>query len=66
MIASQWDVDDEATRALFIEFHRTLTRTNDPVGALRAAQLALLRSDKASLASPASWGAFIALGTSNQ
>ena len=63
VIASQWDVDDQATRALFIEFHRTLARTNDPVGALRAAQLALLRSGKPTLASPASWGAFIALGS---
>ena len=64
VIASQWDVDDEATRALFIEFHRILSRTNDPVGALREAQLTLLRGNKTSLASPASWGAFVALGTS--
>ncbi len=39
VIASQWDVDDQATRALFYEFHRNLSRTNDPVGALREAQL---------------------------
>jgi CHAT domain-containing protein len=63
VIASQWDVDDEATRSLFYEFHHILSRTSDPVGALREAQLSLLRSGKATLASPSSWGAFMALGS---
>jgi CHAT domain-containing protein len=63
VIASQWDVDDETTRALFYEFHHILSRTSDPVSALREAQLSLLRSGKGTLASPSSWGAFIALGS---
>ena len=63
VVASQWDVDDRATQQLFREFHWRLVQTQDPVGALRAAQLTLLKSENAFLASPASWGAFVALGT---
>lgn len=63
VVASQWDVDDRATQQLFLEFHRRLAQTSDSVGALRAAQLTLLKSENALFASPASWGAFVALGT---
>jgi CHAT domain-containing protein len=66
VIASQWDVDDAATSQLFLLFHRALGGNQDPVKALRIAQLSLLRSNNAVLASPASWGAFVALGTTAQ
>jgi len=62
VVASQWDVDDRATARLFLEFHRDLARTADPVESLRAAQLSLLRSGDAALASPHSWGAFVVIG----
>ena len=62
VIASQWDVDDRATGQLFLAFHRELARSQDPVAALRAAQLSLLRSGDRRASSPASWGAFVALG----
>jgi CHAT domain-containing protein len=65
VIASQWDVDDTATHALFVAFHRSLQETQDAVQALRAAQLSLIRSSESDLAAPASWGAFVALGTLN-
>jgi CHAT domain-containing protein len=66
VIASEWDVDDQATARLFSEFHRALSDVGDPVQALRTAQLSLLRSGDATLASPRAWGAFVALGATAQ
>ncbi|MGH9204134.1 MAG: CHAT domain-containing protein, partial [Vicinamibacterales bacterium] len=63
VVASQWDVEDRATERLFLEFHRVLSELQNPVAALRVAQLKLLRDENSVLASPASWGAFVALGT---
>jgi CHAT domain-containing protein len=63
VIASQWDVDDRSTSELFIAFHQALSKSADPVSALRTAQLSLLRRDDPRLASPSAWGAFVALGT---
>ena len=62
VVASQWDVDDRATRALFVRFHRVLAETAEPMRALREAQLSLLREDTGAYKSPAHWGAFVALG----
>jgi len=66
VIASQWDVDDRATEQLTLAFHRELTRSGDPIRALQAAQLALLRSGDAVTALPESWGAFVAVGTATR
>jgi CHAT domain-containing protein len=63
VVASQWDVDDRATEQLTLAFHRELAKSHNPVHALQAAQLALLRSRDAVLALPESWGAFVAIGT---
>jgi len=63
VIASQWDVDDRATEQLTLVFHRELAKSGDPTRALRAAQLAMLRSGDAVLALPENWGAFVAIGT---
>lgn len=64
VIASQWDVDDRATEQLTLAFHRVLAKSGDPIHALQAAQLALLRSGDAVQALPESWGAFVAIGSS--
>ena len=66
VVASQWDVDDRATEQLTLAFHRELAKSRDPVQALQAAQLALLRSGDALQALPESWGAFVAIGTAAQ
>jgi CHAT domain-containing protein len=63
VIASQWDVDDRATEQLSLAFHRELAASRNPVAALRAAQLALLRSGDPDRAAPLNWGAFVAVGT---
>jgi CHAT domain-containing protein len=63
VVASQWDVDDAATERLFTMFHREFAKHHDAVAALRAAQLAMIRSLIPGDSSPSRWGAFIALGT---
>lgn len=63
VIASQWDVDDRATEQLTLAFHRQLATSHNPIKALQAAQLAMLRSNDAVQALPESWGAFVAVGT---
>jgi CHAT domain-containing protein/tetratricopeptide (TPR) repeat protein len=63
VIASQWDVDDRATEQLTLVFHRELAKSSDPIQALRAAQLAMLRGGDAIQALPENWGAFVAVGT---
>jgi len=63
VVASQWDVDDRATEQLTFGFHRELAKSGNPVQALRATQLAMLRSGDAVEARPESWGAFVAVGT---
>jgi CHAT domain-containing protein/tetratricopeptide (TPR) repeat protein len=62
VIASQWDVDDLATSELFLAFHREFAVSKDAARALRHAQLQLLRDPSLRHSSPASWGAFVALG----
>ena len=62
VVASLWDIDDSVSRRFFITFHRALLSGGDPVVALRAAQIALLRSGDPSLAHPASWAAFVSMG----
>jgi CHAT domain-containing protein len=57
-IASTWDVDDRRAGALMSEFHRIYRDRRNGPGALRAAQLALLRSNQAGLATPSAWAAF--------
>jgi CHAT domain-containing protein len=63
VIASQWDVDDQATEQLTLAFHRELAKTGNPIAALRTAQLAMLRSHDPVYTLPESWGAFVAIGT---
>lgn len=63
VISSQWDVDDRATEQLTMAFHHELVRSRNPVDALRAAQLHMLRSGDAAQALPRNWGAFVAVGS---
>lgn len=63
VIASQWDVDDRATEQLTLTFHRQLATSHNPIQALQAAQLAMLRGADPLQLLPESWGAFVAVGT---
>jgi CHAT domain-containing protein len=62
VVSTLWDIDDSISRRFFILFHRALLDQGDPLLALRTAQIALLHGGEASLAHPASWAAFIAIG----
>jgi CHAT domain-containing protein len=64
VIASLWDIGDRPAARLSDLFHQHLLAGNDPVEALRQAQLSMLHgSDKAGR-SPAAWGAFEVFGAS--
>lgn len=62
VIASKWEVEDEATADLFIKFHKSRLANENLPQALRTAQLAMLHSDNPAYRSPAVWGAFILFG----
>jgi CHAT domain-containing protein len=66
VIASQWDVDDRATERLFVAFHRTFSKTGDPLKSLRAAQIEALHDSDPKMSTPAGWGAFVVLGAVTQ
>jgi CHAT domain-containing protein len=55
-------VDDATTKELMVSFHRAYQQGDDAAAALRAAQLELLRSRKAGLASVFAWGSFQVIG----
>jgi CHAT domain-containing protein len=57
-LGSTWEVDDGLTAALMDEFHRAYAASRDAGGALRAAQLALLRSGDPARRTPAAWAGF--------
>lgn len=61
VVASQWDVDSEATKELMIAFHRYRKKENlSTVAALRRSQLEMMKNEKFNR--PHYWAAFAALG----
>nr|MBA3969780.1 CHAT domain-containing protein [Gemmatimonadota bacterium] len=63
VVGSLWEVDDRLARSLMIEFHRAYRSSRNGAGALREAQLRLLRSDDATLRSPSAWAGFRYVGS---
>jgi CHAT domain-containing protein len=59
IVASLWNVSDEATRDYMVAFHRALP-TSAPAAALHHAQLALLASPRTT--HPFYWAPFILIG----
>lgn len=62
VIASLWDVGDQASAQLFRNFYRHLEAGEDPGAALRGAQLTAIASGKPVLRQPASWAGFQLIG----
>jgi len=62
VVASHWDIDDEPAFKLLRRFHELLRGGDDPLTALRQAQLDLLRGPDPALASPHIWAAFQVTG----
>ena len=63
VIASLWDVSDAASLRLLTELHRRLRSGEDPVAALRSAQLAQLADPSIVGGRPRSWAAFQVVGS---
>jgi CHAT domain-containing protein len=62
VVASLWDIEDATSRRFMVAFHRALLEGRDPVQALRAVQISILRNSDSSFAHPANWAAFICMG----
>jgi CHAT domain-containing protein len=62
VVASLWPVVDQRTAPVMTALHTRLSRGDDPADALRAVQIALLRSPDAELQSPSTWAAFRVFG----
>lgn len=58
VVGSLWRVGDESTRTLMERFHTSYVQSGDAAGALRQAQLQMLRSTDPVLRSPAAWAGF--------
>jgi CHAT domain-containing protein len=58
VVGTVWQVEDGSTQPLMAEFHRAWRASGDGAGALRQAQLHLLRSADPALRNPAAWAAF--------
>ncbi len=62
VIATLWNVDDQAAKELMVAFHEKFRNRERPATALRDAQLSLLNSDK--FHEPYYWASFILMGDS--
>jgi len=61
-ISTLWDVNDEITTELLVEFHRHFATGTSAAEALRLAQLQAIRSGRPELRTPRAWAAFIYTG----
>jgi len=61
-VSTLWDVTDQTTTGVMVEFHRRLAEGVPAAEALRLAQVAALRSHRAQQRSPVAWAAFIYTG----
>ena len=65
VVASLWDVDDAATRAILVAFHTRVKRGERVPDALRVAQLELLNSARG-MTGTRFWAAFVPIGGVSQ
>jgi CHAT domain-containing protein len=61
-VSTLWDVTDDVTTGLLVEFHRHFAAGRPAPEALRAAQLQALASPRPELRAPRAWAAFIYTG----
>jgi CHAT domain-containing protein len=62
IVATRWDVDDQAATAVMIEFHRRLAAGDDPAHALAMAQRTAIATEKNASRPHADWAAFEFIG----
>jgi CHAT domain-containing protein len=58
VVGSLWDIEDQSSKILLVEFHRQLRQGLDPAAALQAAQIHLLREGPSAGRSSLIWAAF--------
>ena len=63
LVMSLWQVDDDATRQLMVEYHRRLASGQGRVEALRQASIALMHDG--AHGHPFYWASFISSGESS-
>lgn len=61
-VSTLWDVQDESTTRLLVEFHRQFAAGASAAGALRLAQLQALRSPRSDVSAPTVWAGFVYTG----
>lgn len=62
VVGSLWNVGDDTTQELLVEFHRQYTAGEDAASALRRAQLSLLHREVPGLRSALAWAPFQVIG----
>lgn len=62
VLATLWDVDDQAASLVSAKFHRRFLESGDTALALRAAQLSVLHEAHSSTRSPSHWASFQMVG----
>jgi len=62
VVATLWDVDDAASRAFFRAFYSSLHAGAAPAGAVRAAQVAMLKHPDPRVRDPRAWAGFVNMG----
>ncbi len=58
VLGSQWRADDRTSGTLMEDFHAAYHRTGDGAGALRTAQVHMIRSSNPALRSPSAWAGY--------
>jgi CHAT domain-containing protein len=66
VIGSLWKVSDNASEFIMTELHYRMSRGEDALSALHAAQVKALRSGAEAFNRPSSWGSFVVVGGISQ
>jgi len=61
-VSTLWDVNDQTTPELLVEFHHRLTAGTPAAEALRQAQIQALKSQRSEMRPPLAWAGFIYTG----
>ncbi len=62
VLANFWNVGDRGSQAFFALFYDELQAGRDPLGALQAAQMKMIRNPEPELRSPGAWAGFQLIG----
>lgn len=66
IVASRWSVNDRSTATLMEAFYSEMSQGLSPAGALRAAKLRMLGSERTAYRHPYYWAPFVLVGVGNR